>query len=323
MSSTRKALLVAATGGHLEQLTRLEQSFEPGFGAAEYATFDDAQSRSLLAGRRVHYVNHIAPRDLRGASHALRPAFNIIRRGGFTDVISTGSGIAVPFLFASMVLRVRGHYIESAARSDGPSLSGRLVSGMPGVRLYSQYPNWASGSWQYVGSVFDGFHPTEPVRPPRAPHRVVVTLGTMRRYPFRRAVDAVHRVLSQVCGPNADILWQVGDTPVDDLGIAAKNLIPATEMQAAIKAADLVVAHSGIGSCLQILDAGHTPILLSRRKAHNEHVDDHQLMIARELNRRDLAVSRSPENLAPADVVRAMSRKVHKLPTPSPFVLQT
>ena len=48
MGDARKALLVASTGGHLEQLTRLERAMRPAVNEAEYATFDDPQSRSLL-----------------------------------------------------------------------------------------------------------------------------------------------------------------------------------------------------------------------------------------------------------------------------------
>lgn len=55
----RTALLVASTGGHLEQLKRLEPRFAPAFDQAAYATFDDPQSRSLLAGRDVHFVPYI------------------------------------------------------------------------------------------------------------------------------------------------------------------------------------------------------------------------------------------------------------------------
>lgn len=322
MSAPRKALLVASTGGHLEQISRLERALRPVFGEVDFATFDDAQSRSLLAGRRVHYVEHIPPRGGREAVRVQGPALRILRAGGYTDVLSTGSAIAIPFLTATRMLGRRGHYIESAARSEGPSLSGRMASRMPGVYLYTQYPTWAEERWQYRGSVFDRYGLAPQVRPERVAHRVVVTLGTMRRYSFRRAVDAVRRTLPEIAAPDADVLWQVGDTPVDDLPIEAKRLVPSAEIQAAIRESDLVIAHAGIGSCLQILDSGRAPVLLPRRESMGEHIDDHQRMIAFELDRRGLAVSCDPDLLGPQELLAAMSRTVVAEPEPAPFRLQ-
>lgn len=322
MPAPRKALLVASTGGHLEQISHLERAFRPQFDEIDFATFDDAQSRSLLAGRRVHHVDYIPPRGVQKALKAQMPALNLLRTGGYTDVLSTGSAIAVPFLWAARILKRRAHYIESAARSEGPSLSGRIAWRIPGVHLYTQYPLWAEGRWQYRGSVFDRYALAPEARPPRMAHRVVVTLGTMRTYSFRRAVDAVRRVLGDVAAPDVEILWQVGDTPVSDLPIDAKRLVPAAELSAAIAEADLVFAHAGIGSCLQIFDAGRVPVLLPRRVEFGEHIDDHQRMIAYELDRRGLAVRSDPDDLSPDALLTAMSGRVVAESEPAPFRLQ-
>lgn len=322
MAELRKALLVAATGGHLEQISRLESAFRPRFDEVEYATFDDPQSRSLLAGRTVHHVGYIPPRGVKQAVLAQVPALNILRSGGYSDVISTGSAIAVPFLAAARMLGIRSHYVESAARSEGPSLSGRMVSRAPRLFLYTQYPTWAEGKWQYRGSVFDRYVLAANPKTFSAARRVVVTLGTMRTYSFRRAVDAVRRHLPAVTAPDVEVLWQVGETPVGDLPIDGKRLVPAEELKVAIREADLVIAHAGIGSCLQILDAGRAPVLLPRREAHGEHVDDHQRMIAFELDRRGLAISRDPDELSPQDLRDAMERTVEMGRFPVPFRLQ-
>ena len=151
--------------------------------------------------------------------------------------------------------------------------------------------------------------------------KVVVTLGTMRKYPFRRAVEAVRAVLADVAAADAEVLWQVGDTPIDDLGIRVYDMVPSHEMRLAIGEADLVFAHAGIGSCLQILDGGHSPVLLPRRSGHGEHIDDHQLLIAKELDSRGLAVSRDPLQLTADDAVVAMRRRVDTSGQPKDFEL--
>src|SRR5262245_21964567 len=116
-------LLVASTGGHLEELERLSRRIEPASRGVAWATFDDEQSRSLLAGQQVHTVEFVPPRGYLPAIRNLRAAWQILRDGQFTRVVSTGAGVAIPFLLLGRLRRIECHYIESAARSLGPSLT--------------------------------------------------------------------------------------------------------------------------------------------------------------------------------------------------------
>ena len=50
-----------------------------------------------------------------------------------------------------------------------------------------------------------------------------------------------------------------------------------------MREADVVVAHAGVGTALAALEVGKCPVLVPRRLAHGEHVDDHQVQIASEL----------------------------------------
>lgn len=305
-----RALVVAATGGHLEQAIRISQLTVPALTDLEFVTFDDPQSRSLLRGEKVHFVRRIPPRGLRQASSALPGAYRLVRQGRYDHLLSTGSAVAVPFLMAGVAAGVPTHYVESAARSTGPSLTGKLAQRIRGVNLYTQYPVWATGQWHYRGSIFDRFINEARPAAPAVASRVVVTLGTMRGFPFERAVAAVARLLGDIATPDAEVLWQVGDTPTDRVGIRGVDMIPAAELRAAMEEADVVIAHAGIGTCLQALESGHVPVLLPRQRAHGEHIDDHQQQIAAELNRRWLAVSRDPDALTAEDVWLARSARV-------------
>ncbi len=299
-------LLVASTGGHLEQLLRLRQRLAPSSGPWEWATFDGEQPRALLRGETVHHVDYIKPRDVTAALRALPSALRIVQRGGYRAVVSTGSGIAVPFFLAARLHNVPNYYIESAARSLGPSLTGKLVRRIPGTRLFTQYPEWADEKWHYCGSLFDGFEnagsAAARLGETSAPGRVVVTLGTMPEYGFRRAAERLTTLLPEVCAADAEVLWQTGATDVSGLGISGHDQIPADELRAAIHDADLVVSHGGIGSALTALDAGRTPVMLPRRVAFGEHVDDHQVMICSLLGDRGIAVSREVDVLGADDL---------------------
>ncbi|HMM93425.1 glycosyltransferase [Phycicoccus sp.] len=313
-------LLVASTGGHLEQMRRLRGRLVGSVGAVEWATFDGNQSRSLLRDDTVHYVDYIRPRDLTAAVRDLPDAVRILRAGGYRAVVSTGAGIAVPFFLAAKSLGIPRYYIESAARAAGPSLTGRIVSRIPGTRLFTQYPELATGRWSYCGSLFDGFEAGPALEAPPTPHRVVVTLGTMPRYGFRRAVERLVRILPDVASPDAEVMWQTGATDLTGLGITGSNQIPADELRTAIQEADLVIAHGGIGSALTALDAGKMPVMIPRRVEFDEHVDDHQALICTHLGSRGIALSREVHELEAADLWRAAAGTV-RAGAPAPMVL--
>jgi len=318
-----RTLLVASTGGHLDQLYRLRRAFDPQLEEVEWATFDTGQSQHLLTGEVVHIVPFIRPKDLAGTRAGAAAAIRLLRGQRFARVISTGAAVAVPFITTARSLGLAAHYIESAARSTGPSLSGQLVSRVPGVRLYAQYAAWTAGRWQLRGAVFDAYRPgRDPVELADGLSKVVVTFGTQRGYGFRRAAERLSRVLPQVCRTDADILWQTGSTDTTGLGLDSRDTVPAAELEAAVAEADLVVSHSGIGSALLALKHGRCPVLIPRRHAHGEHTDDHQRQIADDLSRRSLAVAAEASEVTAEHLLTAAAMSATAVDHPRPFILQ-
>jgi UDP-N-acetylglucosamine--N-acetylmuramyl-(pentapeptide) pyrophosphoryl-undecaprenol N-acetylglucosamine transferase len=318
-----RVLYVASSGGHLDELVRLADRFTPAGEGAEWVTFEGEQSDELLTGHTAHLVPPIEPKDLKAAMAALPAAYKLLARGRFDRVVSSGAAVAVPFALAAKLRRVRFHYVESAARSRGPSLTGRIIAKLPGCRLYTQYPAWADRRWQYRGSVFDGFAPGASAPAPDGRlRRVVVTFGTQKGFPFTRAAEALAKVLPQVTASGAEILWQTGWTDVSHLGIDGVRMVPPATLRAAIAEADLVIAHAGIGSALLALEYGRCPLLLPRRLAHGEHTDDHQRLISDDLDRRSLAVARDADALTAEDLLLAASMRAIPVVAPDAFALQ-
>jgi UDP-N-acetylglucosamine transferase subunit ALG13 len=309
-------LLVASTGGHLKQLHRLHRRLTGVEGPFRWATFDTPQSRSLLEGETVEFVRFVGGRDPLNLLRNTPAANRMVRDADVQTVVSTGSSMALPFFALARARRLDCHYIESAARSDGPSVTGRAMSRIPGVLLYCQYPAWAGGRWNYRGSVFDSF--TAEGQGDEAPEtlaRVVVTLGTYRGYGFLRLVERLLEVLP----PDAEVLWQTGDTDASGLGIDGHYAIPERELIDAMREADVVVAHAGVGTALAALEVGKCPVLVPRRLAHGEHVDDHQTQIAQELARRGLSVSVEADALTRDDLLDAAGRSVGTLAADPPL----
>jgi len=310
-------LLVASTGGHLKQLHRLHRRLEGVEGPFRWATFDTPQSRSLLSGEDVDFVPFVGGRDPGNVLRNVPVADRILRRHRVDTVVSTGSAMAIPFYAVGRARGLRLHYIESAARSDGPSKSARVISYIPGVHLYAQYPAWADHKWQYRGSVFDSFVVDGTPGPtPVRLRKVVVSLGTFRAYGFERLVKRLLAILPE----DTDVLWQTGDTDVSALGIFGHHAIPERELSQAIREADVLVAHAGVGTALQALEIGRCPVLVPRRHALGEHVDDHQMQIAGELSGRGLAFTAEADELSLDHLLAAAATKVATLPTDPPFL---
>ena len=291
----RHLLAVASSGGHFKQLVSLVTRIQ-GLKSVTWLTYDVGLSHELLASKqryddRLIFTTYAAPRDVTNLARNADVAFRLLREQRFDMAISTGAGIAVATLPTARAMGVRAVYIESATRTQGPSLSGRILERTPGVELYTQNPGYHR-RWKQAGSVHDEFEPG-PTRQPRKLERVVVTIGTIRPYGFERLL----RRLLAVLPADVEVLWQTGATDTTGLPIDAHPQVNATELEAAMHRSDLVIAHAGTGTALTAFEAGKCPLLIPRRQEFNEHVDDHQVITARALAARGLAVYSEVEDI--------------------------
>ena len=306
-------LAASVNGGHLVELHQLLPRMARD-GVADWIAFDTAQSRSLLAGEHVRFVPQVLPRDVRALASTVRPVGRILRRGRYADVVGSGI-ISVAVLPLARAFGARSHFIECATRTDGPSLTGRILAVVPGVRTYTQHPAWAGGRWLYRGSVFDNFEPGDRRDDARV-RRVVVTVG-MNPFPFRRLFERLLAILPD----DVEVLWQAGHTDTDGLPIDAHHTLPTAELDAAMRAADVVIAHAGTGSALQALDNGQIPVLVPRRASLGEQTDEHQELLAVELGGRGLAVPAQVDELTMDVLRRAAPLTARRREDPPPFSL--
>jgi hypothetical protein len=147
-----RGLLVASSGGHLLQLVHLSSGL-PRL-RWRWVAFDTPDARHLLSDRDVVYAHHPTNRNVRNLVKNIFLAVRVVRRTRPAVVISTGAGVAVPFLWVSRLLGARVIYVESFARTDDLSLTGRLVRPVA-HRLFVQWPGARRGrKIEYVGSIF-------------------------------------------------------------------------------------------------------------------------------------------------------------------------
>jgi len=284
-------LFAASTGGHLAQLVRIAHHFDPSEDSV-WVTFRTPQSESLLAGKNVVFVPYIAPRDARNAIRAVREIRRLLSREQFDGAVSTGAALAVAVLPSAKRASVPTTYVESVSRVKGPSLSGRILQFLRSASLFTQHDGWSDKRWKKFPSVLSEFSTIENRARVERP-RLFVTLGTIAKYRFDAAVDAV------LASGLADgrTVWQLGSTHRDGLPGQVHREMSAAAFAEAVESADVVITHSGVGTILQLLESGVHPIVVPRSKAAGEHVDDHQFEIADLI--RDLGVGTV---LRPAEV---------------------
>ena len=121
----REVLLVASNGGHLLQLLQLADLWPK--ERRHWVTFEKSDSVSLLAGENATWAHHPTNRNLPNLIRNFWLALRIVRRRRVQAVLTTGAGVAVPFVIVGRLLGVNVVYVESMARITSPSLTGRLV----------------------------------------------------------------------------------------------------------------------------------------------------------------------------------------------------
>jgi beta-1,4-N-acetylglucosaminyltransferase len=122
---SRRVLLVCSPGGHLQQLLALEPAWED--AETSWVTLRAPDAQELLAGRTVDVAHGPTNRDLWMLARNLVVAWRVIRARDPDVILSTGAGVAVPFFWVGRLLGRRCIFVESLARVDTLSLTGRLV----------------------------------------------------------------------------------------------------------------------------------------------------------------------------------------------------
>lgn len=304
MPRPRKLILIASTGGHLAQLSKLRKRLNASDDSL-WITFDSAQSRSLLKGRRVLYVPYVAPRDWRALGAAALAIRKVIRAERFDGAVSTGAGLALAGLGVARRYKIPGLYIESVSRVNGPSLTGRLLYISRLVTMRAQHESWVFGRWGTEPPVLADYA-TIDGPPVDGQLKVFVTLGTIRPYRFDGLVDAL--LETGLCG--ADSVWQLGITSRNGLPGQVHEYLTAEQFKLAAEEADVVVTHAGVGTVMDLFDLGICPVVVPRRAAYGEHVDEHQRQIVDLLSSLNLAEPVEVENLRSTNLRAAAGKSI-------------
>jgi beta-1,4-N-acetylglucosaminyltransferase len=145
-----RVLLVASSGGHLLELLSLRGAWSG--QERTWVTFRQPDAVELLAGERTLWAHYPTNRSIRNLVLNLGMAWRVLRRERPDAVISTGAGVAVPFLWIARLLGITTIYVESLTRIRELSLTGRLI--YPVVDRF--YVQWRELAERYPRTRYEG-----------------------------------------------------------------------------------------------------------------------------------------------------------------------
>lgn len=108
---------------------------------------------------------------------------------------------------------------------------------------------------------------------------ILVLLGTQNNS-FKRLLEAIqHNIDKKVI--TDEVIVQAGFTKFESKDMKILDLIDKEELSKLQDEADLIITHGGVGSIISSLKKGKKVIVVPRLKKYDEHVNNHQLQIAR------------------------------------------
>ena len=101
---------------------------------------------------------------------------------------------------------------------------------------------------------------------------------------FERLVRKMDDIAGRI---DEDVIIQIGETKYYPKHAKYFDFTTEEEIKEFCRRARIVVIHGGVGMILDALQEGVPVIVVPRLKKYGEHIDDHQLYLARELEKQD------------------------------------
>ena len=268
-----KVCLVGSSGGHLTHLYMLKPFWKN--KDRFWVTFDKEDARSLLEGEKMYPCYYPTNRSLKALIKNTKIAWKVLHKEKPDLIISCGAAVAVPFFYIGKLMGAKLIYIEVFDRIDKPTMTGKMVYPITDKFVVQ----WEEQKKVYpkainLGSIFlKG-----------GEKMIFVTVGTHEQ-PFNRLVQKMDE-LKKNGTIQEDVIIQTGFSTYEPQYCQWSKLIPYQQMIKNVEEARIVITHGGPASFIMPLQIGKTPIVVPRQHKFDEHVNNHQVEFARNVEKR-------------------------------------
>lgn len=151
---------------------------------------------------------------------------------------------------------------------------------------------------------------------------IFVTVGS--QMPFDRLIVAMDVWAAAQPNPT-NIFAQIGASSFRPTALRWSQSLTPAEFKEAVSAADIIVAHAGMGSVLTAMELGKSLVLMPRQGALQETRNDHQIATAKWLAKREgifVAMDETVLPIALAAALEAAQRTITIAPYASPTLIE-
>jgi UDP-N-acetylglucosamine transferase subunit ALG13 len=125
---------------------------------------------------------------------------------------------------------------------------------------------------------------------------IFVTVGSL--HPFDRLIQTVDRWVGERSHADIEVLAQIGAGSYQPRHCRFVSELPPSEYRRLFAEADFIVAHAGMGTIITAIELGKPTVVMPRRSAFQEHVNDHQIATVQRFQRSQLIrVAETPDDL--------------------------
>ncbi len=111
---------------------------------------------------------------------------------------------------------------------------------------------------------------------------ILVTVGS-QKFQFDRLLKKIDELIEEKKLKD-NVFAQIGNSNYLPKNYEWVKFLDRDAFQEKIEEADIIITHGGTGVIIKSLKLGKKIIVVPRQKKFNEHVDDHQLQIAKEFD---------------------------------------
>ncbi len=139
---------------------------------------------------------------------------------------------------------------------------------------------------------------------------IFVVLGT-QKFPCNRLLEKMDELVSLGI-INEHVLAQRGNSDYTPKHYEYVDFVDKKQFEEWIEACDVLVTHSGVGTILSGKNHGKPVIVFPRLEKYGEHVDDHQLDIARAFSKKNLVFMCGEQDDLGAMIAEAKGHSFHE-----------
>lgn len=141
---------------------------------------------------------------------------------------------------------------------------------------------------------------------------IFVTVGTHEQ-PFNRLIQKIDELVRD--GEiEDDVFMQIGYSTYEPKYTKWEKVIGYETMERCMNEASTIITHGGPSTYMQVLQLGKIPIVVPRQMKFDEHINDHQLWVSKQVVKKgySLILCEDIENIMENIIISETSNKLPK-----------